>query len=198
MNSSELRAAARKQLQGQYWNVVAAYLILAACASLIYSTVLGFILVGPLAVGFSSYLLVVVRNKVENADIELLLDGFRNSLVTSIVSYLLASLFLILWSLLLIIPGIIKSFSYSMVPYIVADNPKIDAIAAITKSREMMDGNKLRLFKLYFSFIGWYILALLTFGIGFLFLMPYVKTAVTNFYVEMQGPKTLKFDSIEY
>ena len=97
--------------------------------------------------------------------------------------------FIFLWSLLFVIPGIIKALAYSMHPYIIADNPTIDAMEALRQSEEMMRGNKTRLLALYLSFIGWFILSAFTFGIGFFFLMPYVQTSVTNFYVDLRGPR---------
>jgi uncharacterized membrane protein len=73
-----------------------------------------------------------------------------------------------------------------MVPYIIAENPEIDAIQAITLSREMMNGHKMRLFGLYLSFIGWVLLSILTFGIGLVLLLPYVKLSVANFYRDLK------------
>lgn len=91
-------------------------------------------------------------------------------------------IFIFLWTLLLIIPGIIKYYSYSMSGFIMAENPEIDAKEAMTISIDMMKGNKWRLFCLGFSFIGWALLSLLTMGIGFLFLGPYVNASYASFY----------------
>ena len=97
--------------------------------------------------------------------------------------------FVFLWSLLFFIPGIIKALAYSMYPYIIADNPEIDAMEALRQSEEMMRGNKTRLLALFVSFIGWFILCIFTAGIGLFFLMPYIQTSVANFYVDLRGPK---------
>jgi len=78
-----------------------------------------------------------------------------------------------------------------MTPYILAENPDMDAMKAIDQSQEMMKGHKMDLFMLYLSFIGWYILAMLTFGIGMIFLMPYINTTVANFYLELRGKKSV-------
>ena len=86
----------------------------------------------------------------------------------------LRGLYTYLWSLLFIIPGIIKSYSYRMVPYILTENPQMDASEAITLSRKMMDGQKWNAFVLDLSFIGWYILGVLAFGIGVLFVNLYL------------------------
>lgn len=90
-----------------------------------------------------------------------------------------------LWSLLLIVPGIVKAYSYAMAPYILADNPGMGANEAITRSRKMMDGHKWRLFCLEISFIGWALLNALTLGFGTLWLAPYQATAFAHFYDEL-------------
>lgn len=95
---------------------------------------------------------------------------------------LLTELYTFFWSLLFVIPGIIKTYSYSMVPYILVDNPNVKFSEAITMSREMMNGKKWRLFCLELSFIGWILLIPLTFGIGSFFVMSYIQTAMAAFY----------------
>jgi uncharacterized membrane protein len=109
---------------------------------------------GPLAVGLSYYLLDFIENKNNGDKFELLIEGLKKSLVNSIVAGLLNMVFVFLWSLLFIIPGIIKALAYSMYPYIIADNPEIDAMEALRQSEEMMRGNKTRLLSLFISFIG--------------------------------------------
>ena len=99
----------------------------------------------------------------------------------------LTGLFVVLWSLLFIIPGILASFSYAMAPYILTENPDMTAREAIAASKEMMRGNRWRLFCLGFSFIGWAILAALTLGIGTLWLRPYEEAAHAAFYREVSG-----------
>ena len=92
-----------------------------------------------------------------------------------------------LWTLLFIIPGIIKSYEYSIIPYILADDPEISSKDAFKKAKQMMKGNKWRLFKLEFSFIGWFVLCVLTLGIGTFFLIPYINAANAEFYVELKN-----------
>ena len=99
---------------------------------------------------------------------------------------LLQKVYIFLWTLLLIIPGIIKAFSYAMTSYILKDNPEIKNNEAIEKSMQMMQGHKMDLFLLYLSFIGWAILSVLTLGIGFIFLTPYVNAAVSHFYEDLK------------
>ena len=95
---------------------------------------------------------------------------------------LLVFVYTLLWTLLLVIPGIIKAYSYSMTFYILRENPEMTAGDAITASQKMMDGHKMDLFLLSLSFIGGAILASITFGIGYLWLIPYIYTAYAAFY----------------
>ena len=97
-----------------------------------------------------------------------------------------------LWTLLLVIPGIIKTFSYAMTPYIAVDHPDWTANQCITESRRIMDGNKWRFFCLGFSFIGWWLLVALVSSVPFgglaqLFLQPYYQTALAAFYEDIKG-----------
>lgn len=92
-----------------------------------------------------------------------------------------------LWSLLLIIPGIIASYTYAAVPYLMAENPDLSPQEALLRSRTMMEGNRMRLFCLHFSFIGWDILATLTLGIGHLWLRPYKQAAEAAFYRDLRA-----------
>ncbi len=94
--------------------------------------------------------------------------------------------YIFLWTLLLVIPGIIKAIAYSQTFYILAEDPTISSEAAINKSMAMMDGHKMDYFVLMLSFIGWALLSILTLGIGFLFLMPYIQVTSANFYLNLK------------
>jgi len=106
---------------------------------------------------------------------------------TALLTRFLKGLYVILWSLLLVIPGVIAAYRYSMTGYILAEYPEITASEALRRSRELMSGNKWRLFCLQFSFIGWAFLSTLTLGIGNLFLKPYRQAAEAAFYREISG-----------
>ena len=105
---------------------------------------------------------------------------------------LLVFVYTLLWTLLLVIPGIIKAYSYSMTFYILRENPEMTAGDAITASQKMMDGHKMDLFLLSLSFIGWAILASITFGIGYLWLIPYIYTAYAAFYETLKKETSVK------
>lgn len=106
---------------------------------------------------------------------------------TGFAQKFLRDLYTFLWGLLLIIPGIVASYSYAMTPYILAENPTLSANEAISRSKEMMDGHKSELFMLHLTFIGWDILAALTLNIGHLWLNPYRNAADAAFYRELQN-----------
>ncbi len=103
------------------------------------------------------------------------------------VQKFLRNLYIALWSLLFVIPGIVKTYSYAMTPYIMIDHPELTANQAITASRQMMDGHKGELFWLELTFIGWDILSAFTLGIGSLFLNPYRNAAHAAFYRQLAG-----------
>ena len=103
---------------------------------------------------------------------------------------LLRSVYTLLWSLLFVIPGIYAAYGYAMTPYILLENPELTANEAITKSKELMDGNRWRLFCLEFSFIGWLLLAVLfTCGIGVFWIVPYMEASFAAFYREISAEK---------
>ena len=143
-----------------------------------------FILGSIIAVGYAKFNLNLV-DRVE-ASFENLF-AFLSYWKTAAAARILQSIYILLWSLLFIIPGIIASYSYAMTEYILADHPELSANEAISKSKQMMDGNKWRLFCLQFSFIGWSILCLLILGIGNLWLTPYKQAATAAFYREVSG-----------
>lgn len=100
----------------------------------------------------------------------------------------LRQLFISLWSLLFIVPGIIATYNYALVPYLMAEDPEMSAREAMNKSKIMMYGNRWRLFCLSFSFIGWELLnGLLTMGVGSLWLTPYKSAALASFYRDVSG-----------
>lgn len=155
----------------------------------IFAVVMGiilFILGSVIEVGYCKFNLDLV-DRCKEADIGTMF-GYFNFWKTTAVARLLQTLYVLLWSLLFIIPGIIASYSYAMTGYILADNPDMSADEAIARSKQMMDGNRWRLFCLQISFIGWSLLSsLLTFGIGDLWLTPYRQAASAAFYREISG-----------
>ncbi|ERK02322.1 DUF975 family protein [Segatella salivae] len=144
-----------------------------------------FILALPLTWGYQTLFLGAVRGGEATA--KDMFEGYnKESFSRVLTTTLLYYVYVLLWSLLLLIPGCIKSYSYAMTPYILKDNPEMKNNAAIEESMRMMDGHKLELFILDLSFIGWALLSLLTCGVGFLWLTPYMNMARVNFYEDLK------------
>ena len=140
-----------------------------------------FFLANPLKVGYSRFFLE--NSKYHKTKYGRILLGFsKNNYMNCIKTLGLATIYKDLWNFT-IIGGLIKKYSYRLVPFIVAENPNLKANDAITLSRELMNGYKFKAFLLDFSFIGWEFLNLLTFGLlGILFLNPYSEGANAEFY----------------
>ena len=144
-----------------------------------------FILALPLTWGFQTLFLGAVRGGEATA--KDMFEGYNKELFSRVLTTtLLYYVYVFLWSMLLLIPGCIKAYSYAMTPFILKDNPEMKNNAAIEESMRMMDGHKLELFLLDLSFIGWALLSLLTCGIGFLWLTPYMNMARVNFYEDLK------------
>ena len=157
-------------------------LIMGVCGALTYiyvGEIITLLVGGPFALGLAMIALNVVRTR--KVEVNQLFSGFREFGKAFIVN-LLNSILIVLWTLLLIIPGIIKSFSYSMSYYILADEPTLTATEIRHRSIELMRGNKWRLFCLEVSFIGWWILCILTLGILSFWIIPYQQSAIAAFY----------------
>ena len=182
----ELRARAWKTLEGRYWSVFLLFLVVVVIdgiASSVTAGVLG-LLALPLLYALDVAFLQVSRSK-EVPSVESLFYVYRDNFLKSFLVVFLMFLFVSLWTLLLIIPGIIMAYAYSMAVYVANDNPELSAMDAIRKSRELMRGHKWDLFVLDLSFIGWILLCCLTCGLGFLFLAPYIEMAHAEFYREL-------------
>ena len=154
------------------------YLSILASISGILSLV-RFIIGGTIQLGYSRYLL----NQHNHAHLDIhelfsQFDRFKEGFLQSF----LRGLYTFLWTLLFIIPGVIKTYAYAMTPFIMAENPDMTAKEAIEASKQMMDGHKWELFVLSLTFIGWNLLAGLTLNIGHIFLNPYVDAAFAAFY----------------
>lgn len=160
-----------------HWELILAAGILLALVILYVGSVV--------ALGYARFRLDLV-DRWEKISLGMLFAYFR-CWKRAVATRLLRTLFVALWSLLLVIPGIFASYSYAMTDFVLAENPGLTAREAIARSKEMMRGNRFRLFCLQLSFIGWMILSALTLGIGDLWLNPYRQTAVAAFYREVSA-----------
>lgn len=136
---------------------------------------------------FVAFLDVARGSKVDLGYLTLGYKDFTRIFLTM----LLKSIYILLWSLLLVVPGIIKSYSYDMTEFVLRDHPELKYDDAISESSRMMKGHKMDLFLLDLSLIGWLILSMITCGIGLLFLIPYYQTAHAHFYEDLVAENTV-------
>ena len=191
INRKELKAAARAQIKGNVGTFFGLSLVLGIILSVSAITFVGpFILLGPLYLGLSMFSIEVVRTS--NGKFETGFKGFKQ-FGTAFIAFLLMTLFTSLWALLFIFPAYIAIFRYSMTFFIIADEPELSGAAAIKKSKEMMKGHKWELFVLLFSFFWWYILGIITFGLAYIYVTPYVEATVVNFYekINPENPSSI-------
>jgi len=190
--NSILMAQARECLRDKWGLVIGTfvvYTVIIIPISLIpiVGWIISILIGGPMSIGIAIFTLSVSRK--QDAQLAQIFEGFQKFSV-GLAAYLLIAAFVILWMLLLIIPGIIAALSYSMTYFIIADNNSIGALDAITKSKEMMRGNKWKLFCLGFRFFGWGLLCILSVGIGFLWLYPYMMVSFAQFYDDIKRQET--------
>ncbi len=138
---------------------------------------------GPMQLGLSIFSLNLARKK--KAEFSQLFDGFKD-FGNALLAYILMAVFVFLWLLLLIVPGIIAAIAYSQTFFILADNKGLAGNEALKQSKAMMHGHKWRYFCLCLRFTGWFILSILTLGIGFLWLAPYFNVSLANFYDDLK------------
>jgi uncharacterized membrane protein len=142
---------------------------------------------------FAEYNLTLNITKKLDYEIEdVVLSGFRNNFWRNVGVYFLQSIFIALWTLLFIIPGLVKAYAYTMAFYLRNRHPDVAAIDIITESKEYTMGHKGRIFFLDLSYIGWYLLSALTFGILLLWVIPRHYTARTILFNEIYDEKTGK------
>lgn len=193
LRAKEYRKRAWENLRGKWGTMALCALIVslisAVCGGL---SVIGvgaialLVLSGSLTLGTATLALAVERKKA--VAVEMQFSGFK-MFAKSFVLYVINGIFTFLWTLLFIIPGIVKVLSYSMSYYIMLDDPSIAANDARKKSMEMMRGHKWRLFCLELSFIGWALLSILTLGILMFWIQPYMQCAIAAFYQSLLPEK---------
>lgn len=188
IDRDEIKDTAKETIRGNLFILIIGGVLILLASFLSFIPYCGWILnmgiSGGLTLGYSIICLRVVRK--EETKVADIMEGF-NDILGTFVTYLLRIIYVVLWTLLLIVPGIIKGLSYSLTFYIMADDKTISGNKAIEKSMDMMHGYKMELFKLYLSFIGWILLSILTFGILFLYVGPYINAATTVFYEKVKA-----------
>lgn len=206
MNRVEIKEWAKEKIKGNLWNILIGLLIMMA-VSFVFSFGLGFIqaifgndsfitsivsivvevLLIPLGIGLYSYLVEFINN--DNFDKNLLFEPYERT-VNVIGASLLVSLLVMVGCICFIIPGIYLAFSYAMVPYLLATRKDLTVTETLELSRKMMNGHKFDYFVLSLSFIGWAILVPFTLGILLIWLYPYMMTATTKFFMDIEQKYT--------
>lgn len=176
-----LMAEARASLSNK-WTFVIGVFVLSWLMSA-SNSIVSILIAGSMSVGLATFSLSLARNG--EAKIIQIFSGFE-IFWTSFRTFILTTIFTLLWAILLIVPGIIAALSYSQVYFILADNPKLRALEAIEKSKKMMYGNKWKLFCLGLRFLGWIILSIITIGIGFLWTGPYMMISYAKFHDDIK------------
>lgn len=192
MNNSQIKARAKDAMKNNWGVAIVVFLVYGLITSALSATGIGALATGLLTVGISAFFLTVIRNG--KAEFESFFNGLTDNIGTKFISMLLVQIYIMLWTLLFYIPGIVKSYSYAMTPYILLDKPELSATEAITESRNMMNGHKMELFLLDLSFIGWILLSLLTCGILFFYVAPYMQASRAEFYRTLKGDDKPKAD----
>ena len=184
MDRVQLKNMAKAQIKNNIWMLFLISLIISAVSGLVNLIPLVGQVASILAAATFSLAVIKIYLKMSNgikpevedtfATVKAFWPAFKVTFFTG--------LFTALWSLLLVIPGIIKMYSYSMAMYILAENPSIGALDALKQSENMMKGHKMEMFILDLSFIGWYLLVSITGGLASIWVTPYITATKTNFY----------------
>lgn len=197
MNRVELKEKAKNSLKGKYGDAILMIIIMGALGALsgvfnifmnesaasLISSIVSLVVSALFTFGYTSYFMKVSRNEeVTYKELWSKTNMFVPYIVLSIVTFV----FVFLWSILFIIPGIIAAISYSLAVYIMLDNPEMKAMDAIKKSKEMMQGHKMDYFVLQLSFLGWSLLGICTCGILYFWLIPYMQVTNINFYNKLK------------
>ena len=185
ISRAEIKQQAKEQLKGNLGMIVLCgfmYFAFTFVLALIpyVGSIASIFVAAPIYLGLIMVLLNVTYG--EKPEVSTLFAPFSNCFGTSIITNLLVGIYTLGWTLLLIIPGLVKQYSYAMTFYILAENPNMTANEAITESRQIMDGHKFELFVLQLSFIPWMLLCCVTFGIAYIYVIPYMSLTMTNFY----------------
>lgn len=178
------------EILGIFLIIFGVVMVVAIIMSIVY-----LIIGGAVGIGYSNFNLDIIDGR--EARIGTLFDSF-DQWKTGFVARLLSSIYVTFWSMLFLIPGVIASYSYSMMHFVMAENPDMSANEAIRESKRLMKGNKWRFFCLQLSFIGWELLAIFfTAGIGLLWVVPYQQAAYAAFYRDICPKQQIDTDFVD-
>lgn len=185
LDRKEMKMQAKENIRMQLGTMILIYLLATIVISIASAIPFGTLVVlGPISFGLMY--VFWLNSEGQNVEIPDLFEGFKSCFGESFLAGLFVQLFVLLWSLLFIIPGIVKSYSYSMTFYLMSQHPELKAKEAIDMSKEMTKGHKMDLFVLDLSFIGWFLLSVLTCGILLLWVLPYVQSTKIQYYRSLE------------
>lgn len=187
MNRIELKSLAKEQIRGNIGMLFISALVMSlivSAASAITAGIGTIFIAAPLQIGW--ILILFGLTEGIKPEVSTIFDGFA-IYGKALLLYILTAIYVMLWSLLFFIPGFVKAYSYSMAPYILAENQNMTASEAINESRRIMNGHKMDLFVLELSFIPWFLLGAITFGIAFIYVAPYMDMTKVNFYNKIKN-----------
>lgn len=188
MDRVQLKAKAKQMISGNLGMLIVCFVIVTVLNGVCNAITpyLGLVCItGPMTLGLAYIYLNLARGF--GPDVSILFSGFQR-FVDALVLTLLRSVLVGLWSLLFLVPGIIKAISYSQAYYILAEHPEMNGKEALDESIIMMDGHKMDYFELMLSFIPWMLLCIFTCGLAALYVAPYMQATFVNFYEEIKGP----------
>lgn len=185
INRSEMKKQAKSQIKGNIGVLFACHFVIGLLSAVAASAFgVGFLIAPSFALSTAMIYIALTQNVPPSVgDIWTGFNLFGKALWLTVIT----GFFTFLWSLLFIIPGIVKGLAYSMAPYILADNPNMTAREALRESKRLTDGHKGGLFVLSLSFIGWFLLVPLTLGLIIIWLAPYANATFANYYIAMKG-----------
>lgn len=187
INRSIMKSAAKAQIKGNIGILFACHLVIGLISALMSPLGVGFLIAPSFVLSCNKiYIALAQRVRPSVNDVWKGFHYFGKALWLAIIT----SFFTFAWSLLLVIPGIVKGYSYLMAPYILADNPGMTAREALSESKRMTNGHKFDLFVLGLSFIGWFLLIPITLGLIMIWLVPYTNATLANYYLAMKDEKS--------
>lgn len=192
MTTAQMKARAKDCLR-VHWGTVLLTLIISAAISMVINlipvigSIAALVLAGPISVGVMLVLTNVTAGK--SVSIGQIFDPIGYCFVSAFLANLLQGVFVFLWSLLLVVPGIMKAYSYAMTFYVLRYEPNLTGTEALRRSESLMNGHRMELFKLQLSFIGWLLLCTVTFGLATIWVAPYMEVTETIFFDSIYGPQ---------
>ncbi len=190
INRSEMKQTAKAQINGKIGILFVCQLVISLISGIAAPVFLAGFLIAP-SFEISLIMIYIALTQNVHPSIDDIFKGF-SLFGKALWLKIITGFFTFAWSLLFIIPGIVKGYAYMMAPYILADHPEMTAREALRESKRITDGHKWELFVLSLSFIGWFLLIPLTLGLIVIWLAPYTHATLANYYIAMKDDKPMQ------